>query len=423
MATLDYLPDIAKNTRARYSLDTVANALLVRGKWADYSNAYGVLGRPVNQQDCEANGLGYSFDTHAGGTCYFPCPDAYKIKDGDMSRCEPRPVLTKAEVYYEILGKAVKDCAKLIPAYKDLVAEHGNDPTQVGFPADSGCVNPFDPPSPPPLDPTGVYDNNASNGDPLKPKDAPPMTDPNGSSGQAGGQTGGVPDIPTVPDGTKQEPYFPPTPEAYKIIDDKDPSGISKILPRDRILVTDEEIDQLPKVNDFGWTEGSLAIQLRAHPTFLDVNPSYLLEFQKAVPSFQWEVTITPEEYALLSEEDQCGICGEGYNSLYTNPDNIARLRIRAPTITITRNAPSINPPAFNECPLTKQQTECAQKVENGGNCSWMGGCGGYCKCPQADNTIHSPTAPSTDTDGSSSLLLIGGGVVLIGIAYYVIAS
>jgi hypothetical protein len=445
MATLDYLPDIALNTRARYSLDSVANALLVRGKWADYSNAYGVLHRPLTKQDCEANGVGYTFDTHAGGTCYFPCPDAYMIKDGDISRCAPRPVLTKAEIYYEILGQAVKDCAKLIPAYKDLVAEHGNDPTQVGFPADSGCINPFDPPNPPPA-PTlpeeyvpsqqgglpnpmgsdenttssGIFDNNASNGDPTKPKDAPPMSDPNGSSGQAGGQNGGVPNIPTIPDGTKQEVYVPPIPQANKIIDDKDPSGISKVLPRDRLLITDEEIDQLPKVNDFGvMTDGALALQLRAHPTFLDVNPSYLLEFQRALPNFQWEVTITPEEYALLSEDDQCGICGEGYNSIYTNPDSIARLRIRAPTITITRNAPSLTPPDFKECPLTKKQTACAQQVENGGNCSWMGGCGGYCKCPQADNTIHN-LPPDQD---SSSWMLIGGGILLLGGAYYIYSS
>ena len=425
----------------RYSLEQ-GTSRLIRNAYFTNSNAYAHFGRYGNQQDCDALGLGFSFSK---GACYFPCPDAYLIKDGDMSKCEPRPILTKAEIYYEEMSKAVKDCAKLIPAYKDLVAEHNNDPTQVGFPADSGCENPF--PSPPqfPFDPVGQYDNNASNGDPLKPKDAP-TDDLN----------------PTNP---------PPSP----ILDDKDPSGISKNLPRDRILITAEEIDQLPKVNDFGVSSDSgLALQLRYHPTYLDVNPSYLLEFQEKVPSFQWEITITQEEYALLPEDLQCAVA-LNYGELYSNPSGISELRLYAPTITMTRNAPStfpvfkaprtkrmleceaynVEPPTYQEyiaelsqpstvggnvvdklanfTPLSEEEynkirdNEEALNLQGKGqfkNAQWVGNCAtGYCKQPPA-SPPEAPLPTSADTgSGTSTLFLIGGGVVLIGIAYSIIAS
>ena len=426
-----------------YTQSTVGSRL-TRASYFGNSNAMGHFGRYGNQQDCDAMGLGYTFDSKRGN-CYFPCPDAYLINADDTRTCDPRPQLTKAEIYYEIMSQAVKDCAKLIPAYKDLVAEHNNDPTQVGFPEDSGCINPYGPPPPLPSDPVGVYDNNASNGDIEKPKDAPPDV--------SGGTTVQAPTI---------------------IVDDKDPSGMNKNLPRDRILITTEEIDQLPKVNDYGMmTDGTLALQLRAHPTFLDVNPTYLLEFQKAVPSFQWEITITPEEYALLPEELQCAI-STNYAGIYSNPSQISELRLHAPSITLTRNAPSTFPvfpsprtKAMLECEaynitydtyvsnyakyhvdgavdffsdamdyqgnmMTEEQfnerNELEAKYGHGGgrlgNAVWVGDCRtGYCKQP--DKLPPQPDIPTPATDtGMSSYLLIGGLVLLLGGgAYYFMSS
>jgi len=383
MATADLINNCGGVPEYQYDL-IPSSANLKRGVYANSSNC-----PSTTKQSCEAQGLGYTWDDRMR-RCYFPCPDAYTIDATDPQQCNPRPVLTKAEIYYEILAQAVKDCATLIPAYRDAVAEAGNDPSQVGFPADSGCVNPFDPPYVPPPADSGVYDPSASNGDPLKPADVPPQTDPNGSSGQAGQQNGGIdgasgePFIPTTPDGTKQDPYVPPPPPAYKEIDEYDASGLSTTLPRDRVMITDEEIEQLPKVNDYGvMTDGDLALRLRQHPTFLDTNPAYLKDMQRYIPSFTWECTITQKEFDLLPESFKCSLCTDYNSYIYTNPSNIGFLRGYAPTITITRNAPS-GPPSFQGCPQEVKRVACESKLGyNDVPCSYSGGCNGECKCPQ----------------------------------------
>lgn len=405
----------------------------------------------VSRGQCEGAGLGYTFvdngtQPDTSQTCYFPCPDAYTISATDPAICEPRPLLTKVEIYYGILAQAVKDCATLIPAYKDAVAEANNDPSQVGFPTDSGCVNPFDPPPPPPVEnppdyvppeqsglpnPTGDnnsggnegnYDPYASNGDPLKPADVPPQTDPNGSSGQAGQQNGGIdgatgePFIPTIPDGTKQEPYIPDPPPAYREIDEYDESGVSTTLPRGRLMVTDDEIAQLPKVNDYGtMTDGDLALRLKAHPTLLDAQPAYLPEFIAQVPSFVYECSITQAEFDLLPDDWKCRLCGNYENTIYGNPSNIAILRGYAPTITMTRTAPQ-GTPSFVGCPQETKKSACeSQTGYNRLPCSYSGGCNGECVCPQApaDKSDAYGDMP-TDTGGDNTALYIAGGAVLV---------
>ena len=420
MASQDLLPDVNGILEPQFRTEpTTAN--LVRGMYANGSNAR------VTKEQCEGIGLGYTYGERYGmPQCYFPCPDAYTIASGDYSKCEPRPILTKVAIYYGILAKAVQDCAELIPAYKEAVAEANNDPTQIGFPANSGCVNPFDPPNPPPAD-DGVFDPSASNGDPLKPADAPPMTDPNGSSGQAGQQNGGIdagtgaPFIPTMPDGTTQQPYVPPPPEQYRDIDESDSSGMSKSLPRDRLLITDEEIDQLPKVNDFGaMVEGDLALRLRAHPTLLDVTPEYLLEFQRLVPSFVYECSVTQEEFDLLPEDWKCKLCENYVSTIYDNPRNITYLRQYAPTITLTRNAPS-TPPSFKGCPAETKRIACESKTGYGGGaCGYSGGCNGECVCPQPP--VETPTSPAPDSS-SQQIAVAVGIVALLGVGYYVMKS
>jgi hypothetical protein len=235
----------------------------------------------------------------------------------------------------------------------------------------------------------------------LKPADVPPQTDPNGSSGQAGQQNGGIdgstgePFIPTVPDGTKQDPYIPDPPQQYREIDESDASGQSKTLPRDRILVTDDEIALLPKVNDYGkMVDGDLALRLRAHPTFLDSNPAYLTEFVRLVPSFVWECSIRQEEFDLLPDSIKCGLCSSYQNYVYENPSNIALMRAYAPTITMTRNAPT-SPPQFSGCPQDVKRVACESKLGyNNVPCSYSGGCNGTCECPQPPPDNCNPNNP-----------------------------
>lgn len=418
------------------------SANLKRSLWANGSNC------STTRQECEAQGLGFTYDDtyHGIGRCYFPCPSSYTIDGTDPAVCNPRPVLTKVQIYYDVLAKAVNDCALLIPAYRDAVAEANNDPSQVGFPVGSGCVNPFDPPAPPPPEnppdyvpaeqgglsnPTGdnnsggnsgSYDPYASNGDPLKPADVPPQTDPNGSSGQAGQQNGGIdastgePFIPTIPDGTKQEPYIPDPPPAYREIDEYDESGVSTVLPRGRLMVTDDDIAQLPKVNDYGtMTDGDLALRLKVHPTLLDAEPSYIAEFQRQVPSFVWECSITQAEFDLLPDDWKCKLCGNYEGTIYGNPTNIGYLRGYAPTITMTRTAPQ-GTPSFVGCPQEIKKTACESKTGyNRQACSYSGGCNGECKCPEApsDSTDAYGSLP-TETSGDNTALYIAGGAVVV---------
>lgn len=446
MATADFMT-ICSGTGGQTDTDTRFS--LITGSANLLRNPYNTSNCPMNKQDCDAKGGGYTFDgtgySWGWGKCYLPCPDAYTVSALNPRECEPRPLLTKVSIYYEILNTAVNDCARLIPAYRDAVAEANNDPTQVGFPAGSGCVNPFDPPpAPAPTLPEeyappeggalpnpagsnenttsdGVFDPTPSNGDPTKPEDAPPQTDPNGSSGQAGQQNGGIdgasgePFIPTMPDGTTQVPYIPPPPPAYQEIDESDPSGMSKTLPRDRLLITADEIAQLPKVNDFGvMTEGDLALRLQVHPTFLDTNPSYLKEFQTYVPSFAWECSITQAEFDLLPEDWKCRLCSSYEGTIYGMPSNIQILRAYAPTITMTRNAPSTMP-TFVGCPQEVKKVACESKTGwGGGACSYSGGCNGTCECPSPPDTGSSGgVLGEMDT---TTMLLLGGGFVAVSI-------
>ena len=58
----------------------------------------------------------------------FPCPAGYRQSDTDASVCEPRPLLTAIEVYYEVLQNAASSCADKSEAYRKAVEESGKDP-------------------------------------------------------------------------------------------------------------------------------------------------------------------------------------------------------------------------------------------------------------------------------------------------------
>lgn len=422
MATADLLTTAGGHTLPQFQ--TIYNSSYLRRNKYNESNVF------VGEQACLSKGYGYTFD---GGNCYFPCPDSYTILGDDKSKCEPRPLLSKLDEYYGILNQAVRDCATLIPAYKEAVKEAGNDPTQVGFPADLGCENPYASIPSNPTGDEGVFDPSASNGDPLKPKDAP--TD---------------------------QAFIPSPPEKSKYVDEYDASGFSKVLPRNRLIVTDEEIDRLPKVNDFGtMTDGDLAMKLRENPSYLDTHPNMIAEFMEGNPDFIWECTVTQQEFDLLPDGLKCNLCENYDDYIYRNPEGINYLRGYAPTITITRTAPS-TAPSFQNCPEQVKKIACESQyveietdediIENlfgfgglfGGikkktkvYCTYSGGCQGTCDCPQQEETAPQKpadtTSPTIDIPTSSeeeyvdnsarNFVIVSGVVLLLAGGYYIYKS
>ena len=168
----------------------------------------------------------------------------------------------------------------------------------------------------------------------------------------------------------------------------------------------------MPKVNDYGtMTEGDLAIRLQQHPTLLDSNPAYLTEFIAQVPSFVWECSITQKEFDLLPEDWKCRLCGSYDGTIYGNPSNITYLRGYAPTITMTRNAPS-TAPTFEGCPQVVKKVACeSQTGWGGGACSYSGGCDGGWICPSPPDTSSSSSSSAL---GANTGLFIAGGVAVV---------
>jgi hypothetical protein len=350
--------------------------------------------------DCQAKGVGYSWsETNAGlGNCYYPCPPSYRIDDHNVGLCMARPLLTSIDIYYEVMRDATRSCADKSAAYQAAILESGKDPATIPFPPE--CPNPYakDPTQQPATTGSdgGVYDPAASNGDPLKPQDAPPID--------------------------SNAPYIPPPPATYKDYDPiaSDTSPPNPNLPTSRITLTDEEIDQFPKVNDYGtMRDDSIAQRSRINPTFVDSNPQYISDCDKYIKDFIWSCIPTQDEFDKLSIDLQCMLVSN-YSSIYSNPRVITQMRSYAPSITLTRDAPPATPPIYSNTPKEKNQKQCEGKKGGDGNaCEFTddGSCAGKCVCHEAPEELT--FAKASDNTILILGILLGGTVVIGGGLWY----
>lgn len=338
---------------------------------ASSASGFGITPQTARQV-CEGKGTGYFYnymDTNSLSgdnrfhECYFPCPDTscndFDAEGNITLKCNPRPLLTAIDIYYEVMADATKSCMDKSEAYKRAVEEGGGDPSRIGF--NSDCPNPYTPAVPPNTDPTagGVFDPASSNGDPTKPLDAPPI-----DSGA---------------------PYIPPPPQSHRDFDGiaSDTSPPNPDLPISRITLTDVEIDMFPKVNDYGtMREDTLAQLCRVNPTYIDVNTEHLADCVTYLKDFTWCCIPTQAEFDKLTDDLQCVLATE-YRTLYDKPERIKEMRKYAPSITITRDAPPVEVPIYTNTPEERNRRLCdGRKNEDGESCNFSGGCRGTCVCP-----------------------------------------
>lgn len=359
--------------------------------------------------ECEAYGEGYTF-TETFKRCFYPCPSSYEQDPTNPGQCVARPLLTEIDKYYEVLQDASRSCFEKSSAYKKAILESGQDPSSLPFPAE--CPNPYSCSE-------GVYaDKN----------DLPPMpdntdttvpsnSDPNGTSGIAG--AGGNTDLSKYSQllckNGQWEPFIPPPPY-NPIIDSSGGAG----EPSSRLTLTVEEIDKIPLESEYGSVgrKTTLAQELTAHPTLLDVDPAYIVDYMAYVPDFVWSCEITQENFDKMPEGIQCGLVKHYYQQT-TVPAKVKMMREYDPTILITRNAPSTTPPVFVNDLETKRRKQCEEQSNSGyGGCKWVGDCEGVCNCPE-------PPPPDTDTPdappppGGGSPLVFIGVVVGVGVVLY----
>jgi hypothetical protein len=376
----------------------------------------------------------------AGVWCWRECPDSscngWDAGHTPTQSCNPRPLLTKLEIFYTVLKDKAKSCVEKISAYRDAVEENNGDYSSIGFTDE--CPNPYAEQKQ-----DGVVDPSASNGDPTKPQDAPPMDS-------------GMPYIPDVPPASRT--YDP-------IASDTSPPNSD--LPTSRITLTGVEADMFPKVNDYSMmSDDTLAQMIKFTPTYVDANPEYLTECEKYIPNFVWSCIPTQAQFDLLQESHKC-LLAENYSSLYTNPSIIKEMRKFAPSITITRDAPPITPPHYNQNIEQQKREQCevwnanrkTHKTATGITyvdepCVYSGGCNGHCDCPppKCENIIMGHDTTGTDLsyntcdpedsrpkawwekDGNDpwsslnspwltwifdNIFLIGGGIVVVGVGGY----
>jgi hypothetical protein len=340
------------------------------------------------------------------GHCYAPCPDASCMsfdpndETKQVLQCRPRPLLTAIDVYYKVLQDATSTCTQVSDAYRKAVEENGGDASTIGF--NSSCPNPYAPAVVP--DPTGqgnegVFDPSASNGDPLKPQDAPPI-DPT------------TPFIPSIPTASIQHD---------PIASDTSPPNTE--LPTSRITLTDDEISQFPKVNDYGtMREDTLAQLCRLQPTYCDVNTEYLEDCMNHIKDFTYRVEITQEQYDKLPDALQC-LLSENFNDIYSKPITIKKIRDYIPSLTITRDAPSIEVPVYKNTPRERREQQCTEQSVDGKPCSYSGGCLGNCNCPNSDNPEDEPPPPAPPPPpdwfpkpSGTTILLVAGGLMVVGV-------
>lgn len=323
-----------------------------RGFYFSSSNAISPQGVVATETDCHM-AQGYTWD-RSSGTCYMPCPPLWRPEEINFTRCEKKPTTSALEIYNMIMGDAAASCADKNEAYKQALTTE--DASRLALPPD--CENPYAAPPD-----SGVFDPAASNGDTRKPEDAP----------------SGV-------------PYIPSPPSSYVPVEDPTSSWIDDLVggataPRSRLVITPEEIAALPKENEWGnLVDGTLAQMLKVHPTFVDVEPAYIIDCQRLIPNFLWECSITQAEFDLLDDDSKCSLCYSYQDFIYNNPANIKALRVMAPTITITRNAPTAVP-VFSGCVAEAREAACINKKDDFGMpCVYQGGCKGACNCAKRDD-------------------------------------
>ncbi len=352
---------------------------------------------------CKQSGGSY-YSNDSFQRCYGDCPESACMStdlDGKtVLECRPRPLLSSIEIYYQVLADAAATCMDKSAAYRKAVEDNGGDPSTIGF--NSDCPNPYAPAVVP--DPTGqgvdgVFDPSASNGDPLKPQDAPPI--------DAGA------------------PYIPPPPATYRDYDAiaSATSPPDETLPTSRISLTDEEIDQFPKVNDYGtMREDVLAQTCRVNPTYCDVNTEHLADCEKYLKDFTWCCIPTQAEFDKLNDTHQC-LLAENYRDIYKDPSVIKKMRNFAPSITITRDAPPVKDPVYENTPKERRRQQCNAQVGGDGlPCIYSGECLGTCNCGNAsDGGLPAVPPPPPDwfkADGTT-IALVAGGVILVGLVGY----
>jgi len=361
----------------------------------------------------------YGESSYSGGTslgnadgtramaCYRGCPDAScdgTNPDGTPHfTCDPRPVLTAVNIYYQVLVDATKSCLDKSEAYRKAVDENGGDPTSLGFTAD--CPNPYscsvdgDVQTDQYLSENGVLVTGSDGKQ--KPVDAPPQG--SGSANSFSCVNGGW------------TPWFPPVPEASKTFDEFGGEG----QPLSRLTLTVEEIDLLPMENDFGgMVKSSLAQNLTAHPTLADADPQYLTDLTAQLPNFVWCCVPTQAEYDLLGDDDRCLLYSK-YFDLYDKPEIIKRWRNSAPTITITKESRPAVAPTYTGDPNTARREQCEG---SGGNyINPTGQCFGYCEYPPPPPPAGegTPDYVPADSGGGADLttvLMVAGGVIVVGV-------
>lgn len=264
-----------------------------------FRNLWNTSTENITEPECTAKGLGYSFILLGNGhsDCYFPCPPAYSVMEGNPRKCEQRPLVTEVVDYYAVLKSTLTTCAEKNGAIGNLVAQ-GTDPSTVPWPSD--CPYPYAP---------------------------------------------------------EDEPYVPPLPESYS---NPDPSG-SAGNPATRITFLRDELDLIPKVSEYGILRDSpLVALLRGNPTYVDSHPEYLNEMMKLVPTFSWHVNFTQTDFEKLPDSIKCRFC-QNPNIMYEDPSFISTVRSVLPELEITRGAPTVVPIRFKNCPLDVVTQQCNQ--------------------------------------------------------------
>lgn len=355
-------------------------------------------------------GLGSTYISAYGGNCLFPCPALYRQSDTNPLYCEPQPQLTQLQYYLQSWTDSAKTCADLDADYRKAVLESGQDPSSIPFPEDK-CPHPLHPKSIPQtnVDPTGTgqegqFDQNASNGDPLKPADVPTNTQ-------------------LFP----QEPIVP-------IIDSS--GGVGE--PYTRLTITEDDLAQLSTTKSWNdQYESNLSMELRRRPTLADVKPNYLIDIQQEIPTFTWSCIPTQDEFDLLPDNLAC-ILSKDYFSLYTSPSIIDEMRKHAPTIRITRDAPPTEAPLYKNDINERYRDACTKgHPENKYHEPTGKSCFGYCeppppppKCDSGDcygqkdmeggNTRTWAEFFGIDIDKLETYAMIGGGILAVGGVGYV---
>jgi len=286
--------------------------------------------------------------------CYPDCPPSFVPSEQFPHQCEPRKMLTIVEMYYQRLSDINATCEDKIKAYDEAKLTDPN----ITPPTD--CLQQIE-------DAKKVVEKAEELAKEVEALE-PPFFDESGGVNQ----------------------------------------------PKSRLVLTEEDIAKLPKdsLGVIGEEESSLAVKIRANPTYVDVHAEFLNTVAEKIGDLVWCCALTQEEYEAQPEPTKCKLFHNYNDYVYKNPLNIVMMRKYAPTITITRDAP-ITPVFTGEDPVTTRKTTCTAQ---GGEYT-SDDCNGYCKFPppaDESNRPDRPQRPEGSADLMTVLLIAGGGIVLL---------